>query len=92
MAKKIRKGDMVVVISGDSRHLPFEKRVGKVKQVDRSKNRVVIEGINVKKVSMKRTSQNAKGGYVEKECSIHISNVMLKEKLDSRERARSTTK
>ena len=48
---------------------------------------MTIEGINIKKVALKRTSQNPKGGYIEKECPIHISNVMLKEKYDSKKKA-----
>ncbi len=91
MARKIHKGNTVVVISGDSRHLPIEKRVGKVKYVDKTKNRVVIEGINVRKVTLKKTSQNPQGGYVDKECPVHISNIMLKDVYDKRIKAKSSS-
>ena len=84
MAKSIRKGDEMVVICGDSRDLSFEKRCGKVKSVDRKKNRVTIEGINIRKRSIKRSSQNPQGGYIEEERPIHISNVMSKEKFEQK--------
>jgi large subunit ribosomal protein L24 len=87
MTRKIRKDDFVVVISGDHRHLPYEKRVGKVKLIDRKKNRIIVEGINTRKVSRKRSSQNPQGGYVDKECSIHISNVMHKDKYEAKRQA-----
>ena len=87
MSKGLKKGDSVVVIAGEHRALSYEKKSGKLKLVDRKKNRVTIEGINIKKVALKRTSQNPKGGYIEKECPIHISNVMLKEKYDSKKKA-----
>lgn len=86
MAKKIRNGDIVVVISGDCRDLSYEKRTGKVISVDRKKNRVAVEGINIRKVTLKRSPQNQQGGIVEKECSIHLSNVMLKEKYDAKKK------
>ena len=84
MAKGLKKGDMVVVISGENRAQSYEKRCGKLLVVDRKKNRVTIEGINIKKAALKRSSENPQGGFVEKECSIHISNVMVKEKYDSK--------
>ena len=82
MSKKIRKDDMVVVISGAYGGLSDEKRSGKVKSIDRKKNRLIIEGINIRKVTLKRSSQNPQGGILEKECPVHISNVVLKEKYD----------
>ena len=84
MAKRINKGDLVVVISGEARNLTYEKRTGKVKNVDRKKNRVYVEGINIKKVTLKRSAKAPKGGIIEKECPLHISNVMLKEKYDAK--------
>ena len=92
MSKKICKGDTVVVIAGDQGDLSIEKRTGKVKSVDRKKSRLIVEGINLTKVSLKRTSQNPQGGIVEKECPIHTSNVMLKEKYDLKRKTREKSK
>jgi len=92
MAKMMCKGDNVVVISGDSRHLPYEKRIGKIIHVDRRKSRVVVEGVNLRKVALKRGAQQAKGGYVDKECPIHISNVMLKDTFDQKSKKDSFDK
>ena len=84
MSKKIRTGDTVIVISGECRDLTYEKKIGKVKFIDKKKNRITVEGINIRKVALKRTSQNPQGGIIEKECPIHISNIMLKEKYDAK--------
>ena len=68
---RIRKGDTVVVISGKEKG----KR-GKVLRVLNKKNRVVIERVMMVKRHTKPTQQNAQGGIIEKEGSVHISNVM----------------
>jgi large subunit ribosomal protein L24 len=74
MAKlKIKKGDTVVVISGE--HKSRETK-HKVLSVDRVKNRVSLEGLTVKKHS-KPTSKHPQGGIVDVPALIHISNVML---------------
>ncbi len=74
MSKKfhIKKGDLVKVISGNSKGSE-----GKVQWIDTENNRAIIEGVN--KVS-KHTKPNAKspnGGIEKKEASIHISNIMV---------------
>jgi len=69
----IRKGDVVQVIAGDARD---HGRRGKVLNVDRKNQRVLVEGINLIKKHTKPSSQNQQGGIVEKEGPIHISNVM----------------
>jgi large subunit ribosomal protein L24 len=68
---RIRKGDTVVVIAGKEKG----KR-GKVLRVLNKKNRVVIERVAMVKKHLKPTQQNPQGGIVEKEGSVHISNVM----------------
>ena len=73
MAKmSIRKGDRVKVISGN--HKGTE---GTVLRVEREKNRVVVQGVNVRKRHRKPTASNPEGGIVEFEAPIHASNVML---------------
>ena len=70
MAKlKIKKGDKVVVITGRDKG-----KTGEVKQVQPAENRVVVDGVNMVKRHTAPSAGNA-GGIVEKEASIHISNV-----------------
>ena len=68
---RIRKGDNVVVIAGKEKGAR-----GKVLRILTKKSRVVIERIAMVKKHMKPTQQNPQGGIVEKEGSVHISNVM----------------
>ena len=72
MAIKIRKGDMVQVIAGDDRG-----RSGRVLSVDSEKMRVVVEKVNFVKRHTKPRRQGVAGGIIEKEASLHISNVQL---------------
>jgi large subunit ribosomal protein L24 len=69
--KNIRKGDEVIVISGKDKG-----RRGSVLRVDG--DRVVVEGVNVVKKHQKpNPGKNVAGGIIEKEMSLHLSNVML---------------
>jgi large subunit ribosomal protein L24 len=69
--KSVRKNDEVIVISGKDRG----KR-GRVLQVLPERNRVVVEGVNViKRHTRPNPQKNVKGGIVEREGSIHASNV-----------------
>ena len=70
----IKKGDTVVVISGDDKDL---KKPRKVLEVFPEKSRVLVEGANIITRHTKPSAQNTKGGLVKKEASMHISNVML---------------
>lgn len=80
MAKMhVKKGDAVVVIAGAHRG----KR-GPVREVDRAKNRVVVEGVNMRTKTLRRSQENPQGGLIEVECPIHASNVMLEEYYDAR--------
>jgi large subunit ribosomal protein L24 len=78
MALKIRKDDMVKVISGKSKG-----RTGRVLRVDVKHQRVYVEGANIiKRHQRPRTLRDTQrggevGGVIEKEGPIHISNVML---------------
>ncbi len=68
--KKVRKGDKVVVLAGTSKGLN-----GTVLKVQA--NYVVVQGLNLKKKHVKRSEANPKGGIVEMEAPIHISNVRV---------------
>lgn len=76
MAKvRIKKDDMVLVISGKDRDLTKPRRV---LQVMPSEQRVLVEGAGmVKRHTRPNPQRNIKGGIVERESPIHISNVMI---------------
>jgi len=67
---KIRTGDLVKVISGNSKGAQ-----GKVLQVLVAENRAIVEGVNLVKKHTKPSAANPNGGIVEKEAPIHISNL-----------------
>ncbi len=69
----IRKGDMVQVITGDTRD---HGKVAKVLAIQTKTERLVVEGVNIIKRHTKPSSSNQSGGIIEKEASIHASNVM----------------
>ena len=70
----IKKGDSVVVITGEDKDL---KKPRKVLSVIVDKSRLVVEGVNIITKHSKPSAQNTKGGIIKKEAPIHISNVML---------------
>src|SRR5690625_3777483 len=73
MAKlKIKTGDNVVILAGE--HKGSE---GKVMRVFPDKNRAIVEGVNLVSKHEKPSTQNPQGGIVQKEASIHISNLSL---------------
>ncbi|WP_420400686.1 50S ribosomal protein L24 [Flagellimonas sp.] len=72
MKLKIKTGDTVRVITGD--HKGTE---GKVLQVDREKNKAIVEGVNTVSKHEKPSAKNPQGGIVKKEAPIHISNLSL---------------
>ncbi len=69
---RLRKDDKVKVIAGKDRG-----KIGKVLQVNRKKNRILVENINVVKRHTKPSAQNRQGGIIETEALIQSSNVQL---------------
>lgn len=69
---KIRKDDTVEIIAGKDKG----KR-GSVVRVLRDKDRVIVSGANLVKKAMKKRSQQDRGGIVEVEAPLHISNVAI---------------
>ncbi|EEQ63767.1 50S ribosomal protein L24 [Helicobacter pullorum] len=67
---KIKKGDMVEVITGDDKG-----KKAKVLQVLPKKSQVIVEGCKMAKKAVKPSEKNPKGGFISKEMPIHISNV-----------------
>ena len=75
---KIKRGDNVIVTTGKNRGSK-----GEVLEVIRKEGkdpRVIVAGINIVKKHTKPSAQNPQGGIVEKEASLHISNVSLVDK------------
>ena len=70
MKCKIKKGDVVVAIAGDDKG-----KSGKVIKVLPKKGQVIVEGLRVAKESIKPSDKDPKGGFVNKEMPINISNV-----------------
>ena len=68
----VKKGDDVKVIAGNDRG-----REGRVLAVFPQKERVLVEGVNMRIHHERPTQQNPQGGRIEKEAPIHISNVMV---------------
>jgi large subunit ribosomal protein L24 len=72
MAARIRKGDTVLVITGADRG-----RRGEVLQVLPKLNRARVQGVNVAKLHTKPQGMGKPGGIVEREATIHLSNLKL---------------
>ena len=68
----IKKGDTVLVIAGDNKG-----QQGKVLKVEVSKQRAIVEGVNLCKKATKPNAQNPQGGIIEKEAPIHVSNLQV---------------
>lgn len=68
----IRKGDEVIVLAGDDKG-----RKGKVLKVLVTKQRALVEGVNMVSKSMKPSAKNPQGGIVKQEAPIHVSNLSL---------------
>jgi large subunit ribosomal protein L24 len=74
MQKKIhiKKGDSVMVITGESKG-----QKGRVLEVDRDKDRALVESVNLVSKHTKPNAKAPQGGIIKKEAPIHISNLML---------------
>ena len=68
----IKKGDTVYVNAGNDKG-----KAGKVLEVLRSKDRVIVEGVNMVSKHTKPNPKNPQGGIVKQEAGIHVSNVQL---------------
>jgi large subunit ribosomal protein L24 len=80
MAKtRLKAGDTVVVISGS-----HAGKQGKLLQVLPKKDRAIVEGVNMVKKHQKKSQDNPQGAIVEREGSIHTSNLMTLEKVEAR--------
>jgi large subunit ribosomal protein L24 len=75
----VRKGDEVVVIAGADKG----KR-GRIISVSPKKQRVIVEGARMIKKHMRKSQQNPQGAIIQREGTIHISNVMKTDQFDAR--------
>jgi large subunit ribosomal protein L24 len=75
----VKKGDEVVVIAGSE-----IGRRGKILQINTKKQRVLVEGLKMIKRHTRKSQQHPQGAIVEREGTIHISNVMLASRHDQR--------
>jgi len=69
---KVKKGDTVVVTTGDNKG-----KQGRIVEVDRDKDRVIVEGVNMVKKHRKPSAQNPQGGIESIAAGIHVSNVKV---------------
>ena len=74
---KIRKDDLVVVVAGKRSRSDYEGVPRRVLRVLPRENRIIVEGHRLIKKHIRPSKNHPKGGRVEKEAPIHISNVML---------------
>jgi large subunit ribosomal protein L24 len=72
MKIKLKKEDTVQVVAGKD-----AGKSGKVLRIDRNKGRVVVQGLNMVKKSVKPKSQQDKGGIIDIEAGLAVSNVMI---------------
>jgi large subunit ribosomal protein L24 len=69
---RIVKNDTVKILSGK-----YNGKTGKVLKVFPDENRIIVEGVNIIKRHTKPSQKNQQGGIIEKEASVHVSNVMV---------------
>lgn len=69
---KIRKNDNVVILAGNAKG-----KTGKILKVFPEVNRVIVEGVNIRKRHTKPSQKNQQGGIIEKEAPINVSNVAI---------------
>jgi len=69
---KLRKDDLVEVIAGKDKG-----KQGKIIRIDVDKARAIVGGVNMVKKAMKKRKQNDRGGIVDIEAPLHISNLMI---------------
>jgi len=86
MKLHVKKGDEVVILAGKEKG----KR-GKIIAVAPKKNRVIVENLQMIKRHMRKSQQHPQGAILEREGTIHLSNVMKADKFDARAAKRGVT-
>ncbi|MCG8454218.1 MAG: 50S ribosomal protein L24 [Spirochaetales bacterium] len=72
MKTKLIKGDQVQIITGKDKG-----KKGRILRIDRDNGRVIVEGLNMVKKTQRPKNQNDKGGIIEIEAPVPVSNVMV---------------
>ena len=80
----VKRNDVVVVISGSHRG-----KEGKILEILPAKDRARVEGVAMVKRHTKKSQEHPQGAIVEREGSVHISNLMLKAVHDSSKRKKA---
>ena len=83
----VKRGDQVVVISGS-----HKGKEGKILEILPAKSRARIEAVALMKRHLKKSQEHPQGSIVEREGSVHISNLMLKSVYDSSKRNKEKAK
>lgn len=81
----IKRGDTVVVIAGSQKG-----KSGKVIELLPSKQRARVEGVSMIKRHEKKSEKNPNGAITEREGSVHLSNLMLKDTFDASKKRKKT--
>ena len=87
MARHVRKGDKVMIVSGS-----HKGKTGTIMRVITKSDRVVITGLNLRTKHLKPTRLSPQGGIVTREAPIHVSNVMPVDKNGKPPRVRFETR
>jgi large subunit ribosomal protein L24 len=69
---KLKKDDQVIVIAGKDKG-----KVGKILKINTETSRVLVEGVNLVSKAIRKKTQQDRGGIIQKEAFIHISNVQI---------------
>lgn len=72
VSTKLKKDDLVEVIAGKAKG-----KQGKILKIDLAKGRAIVQGLNMMKKAMRKRNQNDRGGIVEIEAPIRLSNMMI---------------
>jgi len=72
MNTKLKKNDLVKILTGKDKD-----KTGRIIEIDTVKGRVLVEGCNMKKKTVRPRNQQEKGGIIEVEGFLHISNVLV---------------
>ena len=83
----IKRNDEVVVIAGS-----HKGKTGKVLEILAAKERARVEGVAMIKRHLKKSQENPNGAIVEREGSIHVSNLQLKSRFDASKKRASSKK
>jgi large subunit ribosomal protein L24 len=88
MAQKfhVKRNDQVVVIAGS-----HKGKEGKILEVVATSQRARVEGVAMMKRHMKKSSEHPQGAIVEREGTVHISNLMLKSVFDASKRKKAAS-